>query len=171
MMKIGLISDTHSYLGKDVIEHLEGMDEIWHAGDIGKLSLMTQLEKIAPVRAVYGNIDNRDTRHLYPLNNLFEINGLKVLITHIGGYPGRYTKRVKSILQGEQPDLYICGHSHIAKVMRDKSLNLIHMNPGACGIEGFHRFRTLLRFAIEDAEIRDLELIELGLRSEILDKS
>lgn len=166
MKKIVLISDTHSHLGEDVKEHLQGADEIWHGGDIGNPMVAEELAIIAPLKAVYGNIDSGIIRTDFPLNNIFVCEGVKVLMTHIGGYPGRYTKRVKDLLIKEKPQLYICGHSHIAKVMRDKSLDLIHMNPGACGIEGFHRFRTMLRFKCEAGEIEDLELIELGLRFE-----
>ncbi len=162
MKKIVLISDTHSFLGTDVIEHLQGADEIWHAGDIGDPKLIEKIGAIAPLKAVYGNIDTAEVRDQCPLNNIFVCEGVKVLMTHIGGYPGRYTKRVYALLQKEQPQLYICGHSHICKVIRDKSLDVLHMNPGACGIEGFHKFRTMLRFVCKDGEIDDLELIELG---------
>lgn len=164
MKKIALISDTHSFLGNDVKEHLVDVDEIWHAGDIGNPKLIDELESINTLRGVYGNIDSREVRQSFPLNNIFECEGVKVLITHIGGYPPRYTKRVKELLLTEKPDLYICGHSHICKVLKDKSLDLIHMNPGACGHEGFHQFRTMLIFECEKGEIKKLKLIELGRR-------
>ena len=170
MKKIALISDTHSFLGKDVIEHLQGVDEIWHGGDIGNPKLIDQLEAIKPTIGVYGNIDNEKVRAHYPLNQIFLCEGVKVLITHIGGYPGRYTKRVKDLLLSEKPDLYICGHSHICKVLRDVKLDLIHMNPGACGIEGFHQFRTMLLFECSEGEIENLQLVELGPRGAILDE-
>ena len=164
MVKVALISDTHSFLGSDVIKHLQDVDEIWHAGDIGNPKLIDQLEAIKPLKAVYGNIDGKEVRISFPLNNMFECEGVKVLMTHIGGYPGRYTKRVKELLLEENPDLYICGHSHICKVMKDKALDLIHMNPGACGHEGFHQFRTMLKFRCVDGEIKNLQLVELGRR-------
>lgn len=164
MKKIALISDTHSFLGTDVIEHLQNVDEIWHAGDVGNPAMMDYLENIKPTIGVYGNIDSGEVRQRYPLNQVFTCEGVKVLITHIGGYPGRYTKRLKDLLLIEKPDLYICGHSHICKVIRDKQLDVVHMNPGACGIEGFHSFRTLLLFECEDGEINNLQLVELGPR-------
>lgn len=166
MKKILLLSDTHSYLGSDVKEYIGAVDEIWHAGDIGDTAVSDQLEKVKPFRTVYGNIDGTEIRNSYPLNQSFECEGVKVFMTHIGGYPGRYTKRVKDLLVKEKPDLYICGHSHICKVVRDNSLGLLHMNPGACGVEGFHKFRTMLRFECNDGEIENLELIELGLKWE-----
>jgi len=166
MKKIALISDTHSWLDTDVIEHLERADEIWHGGDVGNPELLDRLEKIKPVRAVYGNIDSRDIRGRLPLNNSFVCEGVKVFMTHIGGYPGRYTKRVKALLETEKPDLYICGHSHICKVIKDKRLDLIHMNPGACGIEGFHQFRTILLFECEGGQINNLQLVEFGLKGD-----
>lgn len=162
MKKIALISDTHSFLGVDVVEHLKTVDEIWHGGDVGNPELIEQLSDIKPLRAVYGNIDGRDLRVRLPLNDIFVCEGVKVLMTHIGGYPGRYTKRVYGLLKKEQPDLYICGHSHICKVVRDKQLDILHMNPGACGVEGFHQFRTMLMFQCENKEISDLQLVEFG---------
>jgi len=164
MKKIALISDTHSLLGKDVISHLNDIDEIWHAGDVGNPQLIEQLESIKPLKGVYGNIDGKEVRLVLPLNNSFMCEGVKVFMTHIGGYPGRYTKRVKSLLIEHTPDLYICGHSHICKVVRDKQLDLLHMNPGACGNEGFHQFRTMLLFNCDNGEIKDLRLVELGGR-------
>lgn len=164
MKKIALISDTHSFLGEDVIKHLQDVDEIWHGGDVGDPNLIQQLEEIQTLRGVYGNIDAVEVRATLPLNNTFECEGVKVFMTHIGGYPGRYTKRVKLLLQEHKPDLYICGHSHICKVVRDKALNLLHMNPGACGHIGFHQFRTMLLFDCADGEIQNLRLVELGER-------
>lgn len=166
MKKIVLISDTHSFLGSDVKEYLGNADEIWHAGDIGDPKVAEELETYGLFRTVYGNIDGKDIRHRYPLNESFKCEGVKIFMTHIGGYPGRYTKRVKELLIKEKPDLYICGHSHICKVVRDNQLGLLHMNPGACGIEGFHKFRTMLRFECSKGEIGNLELIELGLKWE-----
>ena len=165
MKKIALISDNHGYVGEDVLKHLEGKDEIWHGGDMGTLeSLEPILERTDVFRAVYGNIDIAETREIYPLNQVFEIEGLKVLMTHIGGYPGRYKTRVKSLIKEHQPDIYICGHSHILKVIRDKENNLIHMNPGAYGHHGFHKIRTMLTFTIDQGKIDDLKVVELGMR-------
>lgn len=166
MKKIALISDTHSFLDSDVIEHLKKVDEIWHAGDIGNPALIKVMEDINPMKAVYGNIDGSEVRAAFPLNQSWECDGVKVFMTHIGGYPGRYTKRVKAILEAERPDLYICGHSHICKVLRDVKLDVIHMNPGACGIEGFHQFRTMLLFECNQGEIENLQCVEFGLKGE-----
>ena len=163
-MRIGLISDTHSFLGNDVVAHLQNVDQIWHAGDIGNPRLIDQLEAIKPLKAVYGNIDDKRVRITFPLNQVFDCNGVKVLMTHIGGYPGKYTKRVKQLLLEHQPDLYICGHSHVCKVLKDKALNVIHMNPGACGHEGFHQFRTMLLFECNEGKVENLKLVELGRR-------
>ena len=164
MRKIALISDTHSFLGDDVIEHLQNVDEIWHAGDVGNPQIIHDLEAIKTTKGVYGNIDDKEVKLIFPLNNVFVCEGVKVLMTHIGGYPGRYTKRLSMLLYEHQPDLYICGHSHICKVVRDSKRNLLHMNPGACGHEGFHQFRTMLLFDCVDAEIKNLRLVELGDR-------
>ncbi|MEE9437516.1 MAG: metallophosphoesterase family protein [Saprospiraceae bacterium] len=165
MKKIALISDNHSYVGEDVLEHLKDKDEIWHAGDIGTLASLAPIINLTPkFRAVYGNIDTADVREIYPLNNIFEIEGIKVFMTHIGGYPKRYKKRVIPLLKEHKPDLYICGHSHILKVMRDKTLDLIHMNPGAYGHHGFHKIRTILLFNIHEGKIDDLSVIELGIK-------
>jgi len=167
MKKICLISDTHSYIGEDVIEQCKDVDEIWHAGDVGSLDVLDKLlETGKQLRAVYGNIDNTKIRADLDLNLHFECEGVKVFITHIGSYPGRYTKRVRAILKETQPDLYICGHSHICKVMPDRTLSLLHMNPGACGHVGFHRFRTILKFDCENSEIKNLRVVELGKRGQ-----
>lgn len=166
-MKIGLLSDTHSWLEPAIFEHFSDCDEIWHAGDIGEPSVLDRLEAFKPVRAVYGNIDDTAIRARAPLNNIFTIDGLKVFMTHIGGYPGRYTPRVRKILDEEQPNLYICGHSHILKVMPDHKRTLLHMNPGACGRHGFHKTKTMLRFSINSGKIEGLEVIEMGLRGKI----
>ncbi|MGB1216385.1 MAG: metallophosphoesterase family protein [Saprospiraceae bacterium] len=164
MKKIGLISDTHSHLEDSVLTYFEEMDEIWHAGDIGDLKVMDCLAEVADVRVVYGNIDNHLARATYPEDLRFEVEGLDVFMTHIGGYPKRYNKRVREILRANPPDLFICGHSHILKVMKDKDLDLIHINPGAAGVHGFHKVKTIVRFKIEEGKIFDLEVIELGLR-------
>lgn len=167
LKKIALISDTHSYFGEDVIAHLRTADEIWHSGDIGDPQLIDQMEAIAPVKAVYGNIDDHIVRVHYPLNQNFECEGIKVFMTHIGGYPGRYTKRVRMLLDEIKPDLYVCGHSHICKVMKDVKRDLIHMNPGACGHSGLHTFRTMLLFECHEGKIENLKLVELGRRGRL----
>ncbi|WP_232830209.1 metallophosphoesterase family protein [Lewinella sp. IMCC34191] len=166
-MQIGLLSDTHSYLDPDLLKHFESCDELWHAGDIGDPAVLDQLEAFKPVRAVYGNIDDTEIRGRLPLNQDFTVSGLRVFMTHIGGYPGRYTARVRDVLREQKPDLYICGHSHILKVMMDKKLGVLHMNPGACGRHGFHQMRTALRFRIEGGIVIRPEVIELGLRAAI----
>ena len=164
MKKIGLLSDTHSYWDDKFRIHFADCDEIWHAGDIGSLEVAQQFEAFKPFRAVYGNIDGQDLRQAYPEVNRFTLEGVDVLITHIGGYPGRYDNRIKSTLFANPPKLFISGHSHILKVMFDKKIESLHMNPGAAGIYGFHQVRTLLRFVLDAGDIRDLEVIELGGR-------
>jgi putative phosphoesterase len=161
MKKIGLMSDTHSYLHPDVFRYFEKVDEIWHAGDIGNTALADQLEAFKPFRAVYGNIDGADVRVRYPLNLFFELEQVRVFITHIGGYPGKYAAGVKDQLLANKPKLFICGHSHILKVMPDPALQLLHINPGACGIQGWHKVKTLLRFELSEGNISQLEVIEL----------
>lgn len=167
MKKIGLISDTHGYLDDRVFELFSACDEIWHAGDVGDESIFNSLSSFRKFRGVFGNIDGKEVRALLPMNQIFSIEGLKVFITHIGGYPGNYFPEAKKIIETDRPGLFICGHSHILKVMPDKNLNLLHMNPGAAGKHGFHKMRTLLRFSIENGKVHDLEAIELGLRGSI----
>ena len=164
-MEIALISDTHGNLGHDVIEHLNDSDEIWHAGDIGNLDLVDRLSEIAVTKVVWGNIDGNEIRSETEEVLIWDEQGIKVLMIHIGGYPGRYFKKAYHLIKKHQPDLFICGHSHILKVMRDKENNLLHMNPGACGIKGFHKFRTLLKFEINEGKIENLRAIDLGPRS------
>lgn len=167
MKKIGLLSDTHSFLDGSLLSHFSACDEIWHAGDIGNPAVADQLEAFKPLKAVYGNIDGGPLRRRYPEHLRFEIEGLDVWMTHIGGYPGNYNVRVRENIKANPPGLFICGHSHILKVMPDKKLGLIHLNPGACGKEGFHKMRTAMRFEIEEGKIQKLEVIELGLRGRI----
>lgn len=167
MKRIALISDNHSYYGEEVTAHLADADEIWHAGDIGELSSVEKYRKKKVFRAVYGNIDDQSVKELFPLNLIFECEGLKVFMTHIGGYPGKYNARVLDIIRKEKPGLYICGHSHICKVMPDKENHLIHMNPGAYGHHGFHKIRTILKFEIEAGKIQNLRAVELGIRGVI----
>ncbi|MGB1318967.1 MAG: metallophosphoesterase family protein [Flavobacteriales bacterium] len=164
MKRIGLLSDTHGYLDPKLKKYLTPCDEIWHAGDIGTLSVTDKLAQWKTVRAVYGNIDGAEVRVVHPENQVFELEGVKVLITHIGGYPDRYTARVRELIIQEKPRLYICGHSHILKVMHDKKYNCLHMNPGAAGNHGFHKVKTLLRFTLDAGNIKDLEVVELGPR-------
>ncbi|MEM9928662.1 MAG: metallophosphoesterase family protein [Bacteroidota bacterium] len=163
-MKIGLLSDTHSHLDPKIFDYFQACDEVWHAGDLGDEGLIDQLEAFKPTRGVYGNIDTPAVRQRWPLNLQFEVEGLSVFMTHIGGYPGRYTARVRKLLDESQPGLYICGHSHILKVMMDKKRGILHMNPGACGRHGFHKVRTLLRFDVLEGRVENLEVIELGGR-------
>lgn len=165
MKKILLLSDTHSHLDDTILKYVHQADEVWHAGDIGNLKVTVALKKLKPLRAVYGNIDDDKARMEFPLNNRFLCEGVDVLITHIGGYPGKYNQAIRAELQNNPPKLFICGHSHILKVQFDKKLNLLHMNPGAAGIYGFHQVRTMLRFEIDGEKIQQLEIIELGNRS------
>lgn len=165
--RIGLLSDTHSFLDSKVLDYFTECDEIWHAGDIGNVEVADRLEAFKPFRAVYGNIDGANLRVRYPLDLRFECEGLDVLMTHIGGYPGKYQKRVRAILLQNPPKLFICGHSHILKIMPDQQFNLLHINPGACGNEGFHQVKTIVRFTIENSVIKDLEVIELGTRGSV----
>jgi uncharacterized protein len=162
--KIALISDTHNYLDAGLFKHLENTDEIWHAGDVGTIEIIERLRKIKPVKAVYGNIDGQDVRKECPETLRFKCEDVDVLITHIGGYPGKYHPKIRAELQLRPPKLFICGHSHILKVIYDQKLNLLHMNPGACGIQGFHQVKTILLFSINSNEIKDLRAVELGER-------
>lgn len=160
MTRILLLSDTHSYIDDNILAYAKTVDEIWHAGDIGILTVTDSLAKIKPLRAVYGNIDDNTARMTFPLHNRFMCEGVDVWITHIGGYPGKYSSAVKEEMAKNPPKLFICGHSHILKVIFDKKNNLLHMNPGAAGISGFHQVRTMLRFNIDGEQIKDLEIIE-----------
>lgn len=160
MKKILLLSDTHSYIDNKIIEYAINADEVWHAGDIGDLKVTDAIGKVAKLRAVFGNIDSPKIRQEFPLNNRFFIEGLDVWITHIGGYPNKYSQAIKEEIKSNPPDIFISGHSHILKVMRDTKLDLLHMNPGAIGIYGFHKVRTMLRFEINKKQIKNLEIIE-----------
>ncbi|GGD56107.1 metallophosphoesterase family protein [Muriicola marianensis] len=164
MTKILLLSDTHGYLDEAICKYARQADEIWHAGDIGTIEVTDRLSAIKPLRAVYGNIDNAVLQREFPLDARFTCEGVDVWMTHIGGYPNRYSPRIKREIAENPPKLFISGHSHILKVMWDKKLELLHMNPGACGKQGFHQVRTMLRFVIDGSEIKDLEVIELGKR-------
>lgn len=166
-MKILLLSDTHSYIDDRIICYAQQADEIWHAGDIGNLKVTDALKKIKPLRAVYGNIDDKEARLEFPLNNRFICEGMDVWITHIGGYPDKYNIEIREEIKRNPPQIFICGHSHILKVQFDKKLNCLHLNPGAAGTHGFHQMRTMLRFDIIEGKISNLEVIELGLRAKI----
>lgn len=163
-MRIGLMSDTHSFLHEKVFHYFEECDEIWHAGDFGSMEIIDRLRAFKPLRGVYGNIDNHLIQAEMPLDLRFECAGIPVFMTHIGGYPGRYHPRVKSLLMAEPPvgGIFISGHSHILKVMPDKTLGFLHINPGACGNEGWHKVKTLVRFSINAGTITDLQVIEIG---------
>ncbi|WP_400077141.1 metallophosphoesterase family protein [Winogradskyella sp. R77965] len=164
MRKILLLSDTHSYMDDAILKYVKQADEVWHAGDIGDLNVTDRIKALKPLKAVYGNIDDAKARTEFPLHNRFKCEGVDVWITHIGGYPPKYNNRVKERLQSNPPDIFITGHSHILKVMPDKNLNLLHMNPGAVGKHGFHKIRTMLRFKIDGKNIKDLEVIEFEKR-------
>ncbi|MCD8742043.1 metallophosphatase family protein [Mucilaginibacter roseus] len=164
MTRIGLISDTHSYLDDAVFKHFEQCDEIWHAGDIGNLELADKLAAFKPFKAVYGNIDGGDIRRVYPENLRFKCEDVDIWITHIGGYPGKYSLQVRGEIYTNPPQLFICGHSHILKVMFDERIKCLHLNPGAAGKQGWHKVRTLMRFNIDGPKIQDMQIIELNGR-------
>lgn len=160
MTKIGLLSDTHGWLNPKVFDFFKDCDEIWHAGDIGDISIADDLSAFKKLCAVYGNIDDFDVRREYPKFQIFTVEDVKVVMTHIGGYPQHYEIGIKDLLIKEKPDIFVSGHSHILKVMRDEKLNLLHLNPGAAGKNGFHKSLTMLRFDIERKNILNLELFE-----------
>ena len=160
MTKILLLSDTHGHIDDDILKYVKQADEVWHAGDIGDLKVTDRIKALKPLRAVYGNIDSTKVRAEFPEHNRFMCEDVDVWITHIGGYPGRYDRRIKEQLQQDPPTLFICGHSHILKVINDKKLNLLHMNPGAIGKYGLHKVRTMLRFEIDGKKIQNLEVVE-----------
>lgn len=167
MKRIGILSDTHSTLDDRVFAFFKDCDEVWHAGDIGSEEVLDQLENFKPLKAVYGNIDSYAVRNRVPRELVFDCEQVKVYLTHIGGYPKRYDKQAYIALKKHRPKLFICGHSHILKVMFDKDLNLLHVNPGAEGNFGFHQKRTMIRMVIDGADMKDLEVIELGERMRI----
>jgi uncharacterized protein len=170
MLRIGLLADTHGFLDPKIAGHFAEVDEIWHAGDFGQPDVVAGLEAIGkPLRGVWGNIDDQATRRRWPEDMRFTLEGVDVFMTHIGGYPGKYDPRVKKLLKADPPvgGLFICGHSHILKAMADKQLGFFHLNPGACGHEGWHTIRTIMRFTLEAGKIKDLEAIELGRRGSL----
>ncbi len=164
MQRILLLSDTHSFLDDAIFKYTDECNEIWHAGDFGNFELAEQLASYKPLRGVWGNIDGHELRQQFPLHNRFMCEQTDVWMTHIGGYPDKYNPKISNELKNNPPKLFICGHSHILKVIYDKKLHLLHLNPGAAGREGFHQVRTLLRFSITETRIHDLEVIELGKR-------
>ncbi len=161
MKRIGLLADTHWHMDERIIHHLAGCDEIWHAGDIGDLSVTDTLSNMAPLRAVYGNIDGAEVRREIPAEQRFKCEDMKVWMLHIAGRPGKYDAYVRENLSRLQPNILVCGHSHICMVKYDKSHNVLYMNPGAAGIRGFHKVRTLLRFTVDGKNINNLEVVEL----------
>jgi uncharacterized protein len=163
-MRIGLLSDTHGFLDPQVSSAFGDCDEIWHAGDLGSVDVLDHLTRLKPLRAVYGNIDDGQLRADLPEDLEWECEGVRIYMTHIGGYPGRYDRRAKKELIRRQPDLFVCGHSHILRVTRDSALGLLYMNPGASGHQGWHAMRTLLRFTLRTGKISEVEAIELGPR-------
>lgn len=169
MLRVGLISDTHGFLDPKVKEHFSEVDEIWHAGDIGDWKIIEELEAICPVvRTVWGNIDSHTIRIQSQEHLIWEVEGFKIWMTHIGGYPQRYPAAIKQMLSTVKPNIFICGHSHILKVMRDPAYqNMIVLNPGAAGVHGWHNVKTVLRFTLDNQKMTQLEAIELGKRGEI----
>ena len=162
MTRIGVLSDTHGYLDPRVKEHFRDVDEIWHAGDIGSYEVLQALREFKPTRAVFGNMDGSDVRYSLSEFYRFRVEDVNVLMTHIGGYPGHYNPWLIPMFQKETPQLFVCGHSHILKVMFDNTWNMLTMNPGAAGLQGWQTVQTLLRFAIDKDQIKDLEVVELG---------
>ena len=164
MKNIGLLSDTHGFFDPKLRDFFKDCDEIWHAGDFGNLETAKEIAAFKKLRGVYGNIDGTDVRNIYPLDNEFVIEELKVWITHIGGYPWKYDRRIRKKISYNPPSLFISGHSHILKIIPDKDLGLLHINPGAAGKTGFHLIRTAVRFVIDSKNIKDLEVFEIGYR-------
>jgi len=164
MTRIGLLSDTHGYIDERILHHLDEVDEIWHAGDIGTLEVLEKLEAHKSTRAVFGNIDGSEIRAATEHIHRISVEGLNFWMIHIGGRPGKYYKGIHEHLIAEKPDVFICGHSHICKVQKDLRYNLMYVNPGAAGAHGFHKIRTMLRFSVHEGKMSNLEVIELGLR-------
>ena len=164
-MRIGLLSDTHGMLDQKIFSYFADCEEIWHAGDFGSITVADELSAFRKLRGVYGNIDDMEIRSQYPEECVFNVNGIKVLLIHIGGYPPRYTLTIKKKLDEFKPNLFICGHSHIVKIIRDPVRGLLHINPGAAGWQGFHKIRSIVRFSIISGKIEDLQLIDLGKRA------
>jgi len=161
LKKILLLSDTHGYIDEKIISHTNYVDEVWHAGDIGDTRVIDSIKLLKPIKAVYGNIDSNEIRMMTEKNLIFESEGIRVVMTHIAGYPGRYNRSAIELIQKYNPNLFICGHSHILKVIQDKKYNHLHFNPGAAGIYGFHKKRTMLKFSLQKGTIKNLFVIEL----------
>ena len=161
LKNILLLSDTHGYIDEKIISHTNYVDEVWHAGDIGDTRVIDSIKLLKPIKAVYGNIDSNEIRMMTEKNLIFESEGIRVVMTHIAGYPGRYNNNAKELIQKYNPQLFICGHSHILKIMRDKKYNHLHFNPGAAGVYGFHKKRTMLKFILQKGTIKNLFVIEL----------
>ncbi len=161
MLNIGILSDTHGYVHPRVLDFFSGVDEIWHAGDMGNAAVAHQLRALKTLRAVYGNIDGHDVRIEFPESQVFEVEQVNVLMTHIGGYPGRYDPRARLMIEQERPKLFVCGHSHILKVIYDQKYDLLHINPGAAGKYGIHKSITAIRLVIEKGNMRDLEVLDV----------
>lgn len=168
MTRIGLMSDTHGYIDPKIYEYFKDVDEIWHAGDVGDIKVVDELEKFKPIRGVYGNIDDQAVRMAWPKVNKFEVDGMRVLITHIAGKPYKYVQDALIEIKDYKPQVFVCGHSHILLVQFDKNIQSLWLNPGACGYNGFHKVKTLLRFEIDKGAIKNMEAIEIGPR--VVDK-
>ncbi|MDQ3072150.1 MAG: metallophosphatase family protein [Bacteroidota bacterium] len=166
MKKIGILSDTHGHLDDRILHHLQGCDEIWHIGDWGTIAVSDSIVKLGKkVRGVFGNIDGRELRLSYPEKLTFNCEGVKVSMVHIGGYPGRYSPGIRQLILEKKPGIFLSGHSHILKVMRDKNLDLLHINPGAAGHYGFHKIRTLILMEIDEGRPKNMQVVELGKRA------
>lgn len=164
MTKIGLLSDTHGYLDPKIFDYFKDVDEIWHAGDIGSLSIIDELRKFKSTRIIFGNIDEPEIRSETQETEIFTVEKMKVVMTHIAGRSGRYAKGIPELLEKEKPNIFVCGHSHILLVQHDKRFNTLWLNPGACGVKGFHSIKTLLRFNIDGEKVTNMEAIEIGKR-------
>jgi putative phosphoesterase len=168
IVTIGLLSDTHGYLDPKVFEHFKACDELWHAGDFGTTAVADTLETFKPLRGVFGNIDDKDLQARFPEDLFFECEGVQIMMTHIGGAPPNYNPRARKLLNNKKPDVLICGHSHILRVKKDPKFDILYINPGAAGNQGFHLMRTMMRMQIADGKIGKMEVIELGKRGEII---
>lgn len=172
LKRIALLSDTHGFIDQTIVKYLQDADEIWHAGDFGNVAVSDFLASLKPLKGVYGNVDGHDVRKVHPVHQKFQSEGIKVWMTHIGGYPGNYSPDIKKTIYTEKPMLFICGHSHILKVMPDPKIpGMLHINPGAAGVHGFHHIRTMVKFIIDKTKISELDVIELGKRASIENKN
>lgn len=167
MLRVALISDTHGYIDEPLLKAIAEADEVWHAGDIGNKETLSTILRVNPVVAVFGNIDGNDLRTELSEDVVMEREGLKILMTHIGGYPGKYSSRARKLIEQHNPQIFVCGHSHILKVMKDERYQMLTLNPGAAGVHGFHIMKTILRFTLNKGKIEKMEAVELGRRGEI----